>query len=1191
MQLQSCAPEHFSPPFFSSPSFSVACEPGCSLDALERLVHFTGAGADACFYTVHPSQAEGADSAALNPTAEGLRYWLNPSVRTRPTTATCEITNLGPPFFASTSTSVLRISATPLFVDGRCFPTRCVVSLATSAQRLDGVSLRPVVVTEWNLTASGAAGVCTTTVPLRTFYHLAVLISSSTPATGVEAVRLYLHLRFMGCSDGSDTHRIAAVRLRYEQLGTAAEVLPQLLQRQQRTAARVMLPPSLYNVEDHCEGPVTRAGAPPEEVVGVTTSRSACSSGGKGVGDNVGNGRFIGAKERRTPTRPLPSTRMRSEGSEDAAGEAQQQLLRSPPQRSATRPRAERSPSTDRSSSSWIEAVDPTEGQDVPKLVCVDRALRIPPPPPKSATAAGSAPPPLGGPWPPRKVRTIVLAPSISPSLCSSSAGTSPRGPPSPLPSPPPATNADFSAKAHLSTSLAGTARCREAESFDREGFEDAVHALMPLTQQNVQGRLLEPTKFDKRTSSPVSTAGTSSQRRHCHESSSVLRQIPSAEAQEVSQAVAENRPDPHPRPFAPQSLYAHSDPAVLWAATSLLGTLPWTLAGQHQSRDSTPAASVASSRAPSCDGSAQAMSKDSAKGAPCWQMRQPDPSKSFLDPGSYAHRRNTRQPQQQSWKRTPLGALDPNTSSHLSERTTVPAKADSAAVTRTYSTEFTTAFFPHWRRDERAHVSPQLHPPHLFATASLSPSHSEPFSRPSILPPATTHALLQRPTSAFVPRLLLRSGQRSHEAHAASSTQRGGGVIITTSSRSSGSSTANTATAASAPPPPSQNRSLWPKAAASAGVSSSLDAKPRRSATADVHERRRLSTGVFPISSSAVLSVMPSSCLRSNATAAPEVSTESAAEMKSQSSTASQRSFRSSTAPPSSRRPQHVSSPAGAAVAECMEDTVSVASGSSAPLPPSSLPPHQSCALFHSPAPTHSSRSSSSSSSSSRPRATPALPLQEAHDSNRNRSRPRQRSFTRPDGGHGSNSSSAFRQCVVQGFAVWKHHASRRGVGRRWLRIERLPPSSSTSAAVRFRITLDKVHPPMLARASMLLGRSSNSSGNNSVHASNPSCEVCIRWADTVEVWCGLRAYNSGVIHQSKVHRAECCLVIRCNAQLVTAVELESTETVDTVRRLLSDRQLTPHANRQRAVVAGTEASSVSARERARKVSVPANM
>ncbi|CAG9583896.1 conserved hypothetical protein [Leishmania major strain Friedlin] len=1161
MQLQSRAPEHFSTPFFSSPSSSVAYESGCSLDALERLVHFTGAGADACLYAVHPPQAKGTDSAALTPTTEGLRYWLNPSVRARPTTATCEITNLGPPFFASTSTAVLRISATPLFVDGRCFPTRCVVSLATSAQRLDGVSLRPVVVTEWNLTASGAAGVCTTTVPLRTLYHLAVLISSSAPATGVEEVRLYLHLRFMGCSDGSDTHRIAAVRLRYEQLGTAAEVLPQLLQRRQRAAAHVMLP-SPYDVKYHSEGRFTRAGAPLEEVeVGVIAgSSTATSSGRKDMGDDAGKSLFVGAKERRTHTSPPSSTRMRSDGCEDAAAESAAAVAASPPRRSATRPRAERLLSADRDSSSRIEAVGVTEGRDGPKLVCVDRALRIPPPPPKLSAAAGSAPSLLSGPWPPRKVRTIVLAPSISPSLCSSSAGTSPRGSPSPLPSPPPTTNADSSAKAHSNTSLAGTARCREAESCDREGFEDAVDALMPLTQQNVQGRFLEPTKPDERTSSPVSDAGTSSQRRHCHESSSVPRHIPSAEAQEVSQAVAESCPDPHLHPFAPQQLYAHSDPAVLWAATSLLGTLPWTLASQHQSRISTPAVSVASSRAPSCDGSAQAMSTDSAKGAPCWQMRQLTPSKSFLDSGSCAHRRDTRETQQRSWKRTPLGALDPNTSFHRPERTTVTAKADLAAMTRTFSTESTTAFLQHWRRNESAHASPQLHPPHPFATASPSTSHPKPFSRPSFPQPATTYAPLQRPTSAFVPRLLLRSRQRSNETRAASSTQRGGGVITTNRSRSIGSSSATTATAASAPPP-SQNRSLWSKAAAPSGASSSLDARPRRSATADVHERRRLSTAASPMSSSAVLSVMSSSWLQSNATVTPKTPSESAAEMKSQSSTASQRSFRSSTAPPSSHRPQHVPSPTGAAATERMEDAVSVASGSSAPLPPSPLPPPEGCALFHSPAPTHSSRSSSPSSSSSRACAAPVLPLQEAHDGNRNRNRPRQRSITQSGSGHGSNNSSAFRQFVVQTFAVWKHHASRRGVGRRWLRIERLPPSPSTSAAARFRITLDKAHPPVLARASMLLGRSSSSSGNNSDHAANPSCEVCIRRTDTVEVWCGLRAYHSGVIHQRKVHRAECCLVIRCNAQLVTAVELESTEAVDTVRRLLSDRRCTPHA------------------------------
>ncbi|GET93445.1 hypothetical protein, conserved [Leishmania tarentolae] len=1183
MQLQCRAPEHFSTPPFHPPSPSIACKSGCSLDALERLVQFTGAGADACFYAVNPPQAEGADLAALAPTSDGLRYWLNPSVRARPTTATCEITNLGPPFFASTSESVLRISATPFFVDGRCFPTRCVVSLATSAQRLDGISVRPVVVTEWNVMGSGAAGRRTTTVPLRTLYHLAVLMSSSAPATSVEEVRLYLHLRFMGCSDGSDTHRIASVQLRYEQLGTAAEVLPQLLQRRQCAQARVMLSSSLYDVNYHSRGRVARPSARLEVGVGATVSSSTCRDGAKDVGDNVRNERFSGATEQLTTTSPLGSAR-KSDVIGDATGGAQQQLLLSPLQRSATRPRAERSQSADRSSSSRMEAVSSTEFLGDPKLVRVDRALRIPPPPPKSATTSGSAPPLLGGPWPPRKVRTIVLAPSISPSLCSSSTGTPHRGSPS-LPSPPPSPNADCRVQAQLNTSLASTTHCRGDEDCRKGRLEGAVNAIIPSTPKSVQGGL-ESTKSDRR-SSPVPAAEASSQRRQCHELPSVLQHVSSAEAQEESQTVAETHSPRNLHSFAPQKLYAQSDPAVLWAASSLLGTLPWTLASQHQSRTSTPATSVSSSRAPSHDRSTLAMPVDAARGIPCWQMQQRAPSKSFLDSGSCAYSRGTRQPQQESLRRTPLSALDANTWSHGSERKTVTTKANSVDMARSYSGGSTDAFLPQWRRDECVHVPPQLRPPHPFGAASPSPFRSAPLSGSFISPPATTCAPLQRPASAFVPRLLLCSKQRSHDNRTASSTQRGGDMIAISgiSSRD-----AITTTAASAPPP-SQNKSLWSKAAASADFSSPHDTKPRRSATADVHERGRHGTARIPMSSSAVLSVMPYSWLQSNVTVEPEASTESAAEMQSQSSTTSQRSIRSSTAPPPGHRPQHVPSLTDVAVMERMEDTASVASGSSAPLSPPPLPPPQSCTLSHSPAPAHSWLSSSSSSSSSRTRVAPALPLQEAHDGSRICSRPRKVSVTQSGDGHGSNSPTASRKCVVQTFAVWKHHVSRPGVGRRWLRIERLPPSPSTSAAVRFRITLDKVHPSMLARASMLLGRSSNSSEHNSIHTPRPSCEVCIRQTDTVEVWYGLRAYHSGVIHQRKVRQPECCLVIRCNLQLVTAVELESTEAVESVRRLLSHRHLTPHVSRQRAVVTSTEESKDNGRERARKVSVLAKV
>ncbi|KAG5465669.1 hypothetical protein CUR178_00380 [Leishmania enriettii] len=1151
MQLRPSAPQHFSTSSLSSPS-SAACESSCSLDALERLVHFTGAGADACLFAAHPPQPQGATSAALASTAGGLRYWLNPSVQARQTTATCEITNLGPPFFAPTSTSVLRISAAPLFADGRCFPTRCVVSLATSAQRLDGVSLRPVVVTEWKLASKDANGMCATTVPLRTLYHLAVLISSSAAATDVDQVRLYLQLRFTGCSDGSDTHRIATVQLRYEQLGTASEVLPKLLQRRQRVAAHMMLPPPLYDIEDYSGDRLSRTSALLEELgVSVSISSSTCSSSRKDMGDGSGSGRVCGAKVPRTPTSPLSSTRTMSDKSEETAGETQHHLLRSPPQRSATRPQTEGPLSGDRSSSSPIRAVGPTEGGDGLRLLRVERALRIPPPPPTPDTAPGSAPPLFGGPWPPRKVRTIVLAPSISPSLCSSSAGTSPRSSHSLLPSPPPPTQACPNSKVHSPTSLTGTLRCGEAESRNREHFVDAVGARKSLQQQAVEERSFGSMLCSERTSSPASAAGSSSQRRRHHELSRAPPYTSSVDADEVLQEAAVSSFGPRLQPSAPQPSAVCSDTAVLWAATSLLGTRPWTLVSQHQCRKSTPAASVASSCASSRDRSARAAPEDSVREVPCWQTGQSALSKSFLDSGAWAQRRNTLQPprqQQQSWKAAPLRTLDPNTSSYGAERTAAAPKTDSIATTWTCSAKYTAGLLPQQRCNGGTHVSPLLHAPRAFATASPSSSNPAPFSRPSFSPRAATQAPLHRPASSFVPQLLLRPGQRSYAASATPSTQQGGGVMTT---------------AAAFAPPPSQNRSLWSKFAAPAGDPSLLDARQRRSATAHLHERGQESAATFTTSSPAALSLMPSSWLRGNATAVPEVSVSSAAEMKAHGAMEFQRGSRASTAPPPSRRRENVAVLTSAAVAERMEDAVSAESGSSAPLPPPppSPPPPRSCTLFHSPASTQSFRPSSPSSSSTCSGSGPALPLQEARCVNLNRSHPKHHSVAESGGGHRSNGTATSRLCEAETFPVWKHHASRRGVGRRWLRIERPLPSPSASAAVRLRIALDKAHPSMATRASVLLGRGSNTSEHSSSHTANPSCEVCIQQRDMVEVWCGLRAYHSGLIHQSKVHHAECCLVIRCNAKLVTAVELESTEAVEAARRLLSDSSLTHHA------------------------------
>ncbi|KAG5490243.1 hypothetical protein JKF63_00362 [Porcisia hertigi] len=1153
MQSPSHVPGHVSTSFYAASS--PTGESSCSLDALERLVCFIGAGADACLFAVNPPQVEGPSTAALTATAEGLRYWLNPSVRARQTTATCEITNLGPPFFVATSTSVLSISVAPLFRDGRCFPTRCVVSLATSAQRLDGVSLRPVVVTEWNMTLNESTGVCMTTVPLRTLYHLAVLISSSTPETDIDQVRLYLQLRFMGCTDNSDTHRIAAVRLRYEQLGTAAEVLPQLLKRHQRVAARMMLPASSCDAKDYSGDPVSRAHAVLGRVdAGVATSRSTRGIAGNDVGDsNRGVGRFSASKMRCAPASP-PSTEVGADQCESAAGVMQRQLLCSPPKRSATRPRSERSLSAGRSSSPHIETGSTIEEADDARLIRVERAQRFPLPLPMSASTAGSEPPSCGGPWPPRKMRTIVLAPSISPSLCSSSAGTSPRGS-SPPSSPPPRTNAYPSGELHSSSSLTGILRCRSLESCDRGGSKDSVGAPTTTTTQNVREPDLESTRADGRRSSPASAVQPSSQRHHHHEFSPTLRYTCSLETQKVSPEVVGSSSDPQPQP-----LCATSDSAVLWSAISLLGTQPWALDSQSQSHVSASAASVAISRAPSCDCSASAISAESARGEPCWQTRRPTPSRVFLDSGAGAHGANAPQPprlQQPPWRQMPLSTLDPNTSYRSSERRTAPLKRSSAAMTTsTRSADATVAPSLRWRGDVGStHVSPQLHPPRSSAITLPLPSHSEPFCRSPIPSKATTYASSHRTTSAFVPRLLLRSGQRSAEVYVDPSTASRRDMGTTKgSSRNNGSATTSTTRASASLP--SRGRGLWPKAVTPAATSPLLNAVSHRSATGDLHERRRMGRATISMSSPATLSVTPSSRLLANENAVPQAFANCAADMLSEDALTSPRGSRLSTAPRPSHRPQQVSSLLSVAISERTGDTLSVGSGDSAPLtPPQSPPPRQSRVLFHRPASTQPSWPAPPFALTPRTDAAPALPLQEAHHGNRNQNRLLQRSATSLGSGCSSINAVIGGHSVVHTFAVWKHHSSRRGAGRRRLRIEQPHPSLSASTAIRFRIALDKERPSISEWASMLLGRNSNTSETNSIRTVNTSCEVCIRWMDTVEVWCGLHAYHSGLIHQSKVHQAECCLVIRCNSQLVTAVELESTEAVHTVRRLLAGR------------------------------------
>ncbi|KAK7197323.1 hypothetical protein NESM_000679300 [Novymonas esmeraldas] len=1160
----------------------VGSEAACSLDALERVVHFTGAGADACFYAGHPSRA--VDQV---PAAEGLRYWLNPSLRARPTTATCEIVNLGPPYFGAASSAVLRIAVAPLLGDGRCFPTRCVVSFATSAQRLDGLSLRPVVVAEWEMPPGGtvtrtgddahAPGLHATTVPLRVLYHLALLVGSPATAAEVGDARLYLHLRFTGCSDASDTHRIAAVRLRYEQLGAAAAVLPQLLRQRQRQSSAGCATP--YDITDSASVGVGGSHAlRKEEVVEVDLTISSSGSAGDDDDDDDDAWQACrgGSDVRGVPGSVrlswLPGTspaNPRSEGGLQgkAPEEEEEELrrpLRSPPQRSATQPRVERSRSADGSGSTS------TDGTHDTTLLRVERALRLPPPPPPvstvTAAAATESSHAVGGPWPPRKVRTLVLAPSLSPSLCSSSsATTSPQSVRSATWGPRTPPDADSQTAARTPTPPRPSRRCSSGARGVAHHWDGS-----PVAPGSGPHDAHEPTIAAAERSS--SRGSSLSPRRRRGERDAVTA---------TSAAVGSRSPDPHPSPPAPRSTGTRSDTAVLWAATSLLGTAPFTLYREQCSRRSTPATSASNSRASSRDrggggGGAAAPPIDAAP--PCVPTRSSVPPPSRVASSSAPARGEEAEA---SWvpassrRRAPLGGLHPNSAGGGSGRraemehgktVTMPATVSGAGEATSGVrgawlwppvAESSAALPLQWRRRDAdatgaSHVPPQLRPPRS-QSALLSPwpalSGSAVPARAGECAPPPPHG-----TSIFVPRLLLRTRQGLHEAssnssttwtqwraHAAASAKDGG-------RRHRDGGTAAT-TSASLPP---QSIGLWATAPLPEAGGDIGERPPRRAALdspehqqkqeQQQQDRSRPRAEAVSVASTASLSVVPTSWLQHNT-------------VRRQTSSADAETMPSASERATTRLPLHEGSSHAAvttAAAEDRDDGVSVASTSSAPPPPPpSSPPPRSRVLFHSSASSTSTSASvspppSAKSSSRRPgRAAPQLPLQEPRHHHRR-------------GDHVASQESA---APAQVFPVRKHHASRRGVGRRWLCVARLPVprATATAATVRLRVALEKSEAAAPARVSAMQQRS------RAAEVASASCEVAITCGDAVDVWCGLRAFHSGVIHQRKVHRAECCVVVWSNAQLVTAVELESTEAVGALQHLLAStlnhqRTRSPH-------------------------------
>ncbi|RNE99245.1 hypothetical protein TraAM80_08385 [Trypanosoma rangeli] len=167
-----------------------ASRPNGAVQAFKRLLRATGVSPGNAFVPA-PCRGGGA--------------WCNDAVSARDTVATCELATRGD-YFGPRSLALLCLRVRPA-CPGHAFPTSCVVSLSTSSQRLDALALQDIVVKEWPLHSAGAE----TTVAVNTLYHVATLLG----AEPVAGTRVFMTLRFLGCCDASDTHRIAAVELLY----------------------------------------------------------------------------------------------------------------------------------------------------------------------------------------------------------------------------------------------------------------------------------------------------------------------------------------------------------------------------------------------------------------------------------------------------------------------------------------------------------------------------------------------------------------------------------------------------------------------------------------------------------------------------------------------------------------------------------------------------------------------------------------------------------------------------------------------------------------------------------------------------------------------------------------------------------------------------------------------------------------
>ncbi|KEG12866.1 hypothetical protein DQ04_01371130 [Trypanosoma grayi] len=209
--------------------------PGVAVQALKRLLRATGVDPGNAFFSRRLTTSTTTSSSTSSPLNRGLGdagAWCNYSVSARDTLATCELETED--YFGPHSPALICVrvrAATP----GCSFPTSCVMSLSTSSQRMDELAVQDVIVKEWIMNPASCLDPewMETTLSVKTVYHIACLLGKE-PACGT---RIFLTLRFVGCCDTSNTHRIAAVELLYTSLRQLIPPAPVVAPKQLQVAA------------------------------------------------------------------------------------------------------------------------------------------------------------------------------------------------------------------------------------------------------------------------------------------------------------------------------------------------------------------------------------------------------------------------------------------------------------------------------------------------------------------------------------------------------------------------------------------------------------------------------------------------------------------------------------------------------------------------------------------------------------------------------------------------------------------------------------------------------------------------------------------------------------------------------------------------------------------------------------------